>query len=141
MNCDMQKVSVILDKKQDKVYKISPWASLGDAMGLMNSRNVECLVVKDDNDLFFGLVTEHDIARRTWMSERLLSNTTVQQIVNTHFPFVDVNDTVEHCMQLMKRFSIRYLPVFDVRSFKGIISTDDILEEAIYSRAGIFDEE
>ena len=136
----MQKVGTIIDRKQNRFNKILPGASLSDALGLMNSRNDECLAVIDDKGLFSGLLTEHDIARKTSLSKRSLSDMLVADIMNTQFPFVDVNDTVEHCMQLMKRFHIRYLPVFDLRSFRGIISTDDILEEAIYFRTGIFDE-
>jgi hypothetical protein len=41
----------------------------------------------------------------------------------------------------MKRFDVRYLPVFEDLHFMGIISSDDILRHAILRRAGIFDEE
>jgi hypothetical protein len=44
-------------------------------------------------------------------------------------------------MHLMKRFDVRYLPVFEDLHFMGIISSDDILHHAILRRAGIFDEE
>ena len=60
--------------------------------------------------------------------------------MNTRIPFADVNNTVEHCMRLMKQYNTRYLPVFEGFNFRGIISSDDILEEAVYNRAGIFDE-
>jgi len=41
----------------------------------------------------------------------------------------------------MKPFNIRYLPVFDRKTFRGIISADDILAEAVYLQERIFDEE
>jgi len=136
----MKTVISILEKRQHYVNRISPDCSLRNALSYMNSYNVECLAVTDGKGLFLGLVTEHDIARKTSLDKHLLSDTTVQEVINTEIPFVDINETVGHCMRLMKRFHIRYLPVFDLRSFRGIISSDDILEEAIFSRAGIFDE-
>jgi hypothetical protein len=35
--------------------------------------------------------------------------------------------------------SYRYLPVFEIHSFRGIVSSEDILEEAVNNRMEIFD--
>jgi CBS domain-containing protein len=137
----MEKVTAILDKKQTHFNKISPDCSISEALYRMSGqKNMEYLIVVDDDEKFLGLLTEHDVARKTLLSRLPIENTSVQSIMNTRLPFADVEDTVEHCMRLMKRYNTRYLPVFDGFRFRGIISGDDILEEAVYSRAGIFDE-
>ncbi|HET9744167.1 MAG TPA: CBS domain-containing protein, partial [Chitinophagaceae bacterium] len=54
-------------------------------------------------------------------------------------PAATTDDTVERCMQLMRQHHVRYLPVFEDYSFRGIVSTEDILEEAVNNRMEIFD--
>jgi predicted transcriptional regulator len=59
--------------------------------------------------------------------------------MNSLLPTASTDDTVENCMQMMRQHKVRYVPVFEDFSFKGIISTEDILEEAVRNRAEIFD--
>jgi len=137
----MEKVTTILDRKQTHFNKISPDCSISEALYRMSSqKNMEYLIVVDNDENFLGLLTEHDVARKTLLTRLPIENTSVQEIMNTRLPFADVEDTVEHCMRLMKRYNTRYLPVFEGFNFRGIISNEDILEEAVYNRAGIFDE-
>jgi CBS domain-containing protein len=135
----MEKVTTILDKKQTHFNKISPECSVGHALFRMNTENTEYLTVLNEDEKFMGLLTEHDIARKTLFSNRSIEEILVKEIMNTRIPFADVNDTVEHCMRIMKRYNTRFLPVFEGFNFCGIISNEDILEEAVYNGAGIFD--
>jgi FOG: CBS domain len=59
--------------------------------------------------------------------------------MNKGLPAATTDDTVETCMQLMRQHHVRYLPVFEIHSFRGIVSSEDILEEAVYNRMEIFD--
>ena len=59
--------------------------------------------------------------------------------MNTALPMATIDDSVERCMRLMRQFNVRYMPVFEDRTFKGLISVDDILQEAISYREAIFD--
>jgi len=136
----MEKVTTILDKKQTHFNKISPDCSVSHALFRMSTENTEYLIVLNEDEKFLGLLTEHDIARKTLVAYRPIEEICVKEIMNTRIPFADVNNTVEHCMRLMKQYNTRYLPVFEGFNFRGIISSDDILEEAVYNRAGIFDE-
>jgi predicted transcriptional regulator len=61
--------------------------------------------------------------------------------MNESLPVATTDDTVEMCMQLMRQHNVRYLPVFENFTFRGIVSSEDILEEAVKSRTGIFDTE
>ena len=137
----MEKITTILDKKQTHFNRISPDCSVGHALLRMSTENTEYLIVLDEDEKFLGLLTEHDIARKTIFTNRQIDDISVKEIMNTKIPFADVNDSVEHCMRLMKRHNTRYLPVFEGFGFRGVVSGDDILEEAVSNRAGIFDEE
>jgi len=137
----MEKVTTILDKKQSHFNKISPASSLSEAFGRMSNQNMEYLSVIDDDERFLGLLTEHDIARKTFNSKRSLDEINVKEIMNTEVPFANIDDSIEYCILLMKQYHTHYLPVFESFSFRGIISSDDLLVEAIQSKEGIFDKE
>ncbi|PWT71355.1 MAG: hypothetical protein C5B59_18240 [Bacteroidetes bacterium] len=51
--------------------------------------------------------------------------------MNSQLPFADANDSIHYCLVLMQKFNLRYLPIFESRHFRGIISTDDIIEEIL----------
>jgi CBS domain-containing protein len=135
----MEKVTEILSRKQLHFKKISPACSISDALCRMSSQHTDYLIVMDDNEKFMGLLTEHDIASKSIFANQPLGKIRVKEVMDTRLPIADVDDTVEECMKLMKRHHVRYLPVFDNLSFRGIVSTDDILEEAVSHRAVIFD--
>ena len=136
----MEKITEILARQQPHFRKISPTCSVIDAMCRMSSQNTDYMIVMDDNDNFLGLLTEHDVAIKTIFANQPLAKTQVREMMNTRLPVADVDNTVEECMKLMRRYHVRYLPVFENLNFLGIVSSDDILEEVASHRAGVFDE-
>ena len=112
-----------------------------NALCRMNARNTDYLIVMDDDGSFLGLLTEHDVAAKTIFANKELATTQVSEMMNTRLPVADAGDTVEYCMRLMRRYNVRYLPVFSNLTFVGIVSTDDILEEVVSHRSEVFDEE
>lgn len=137
----MENITTILARKQTHFNKISPNSLLRDALGRMSNHHTDHLIVTDEEDNFLGLLTEHEIVSRTFLNNPLSELTAVSEIMNTRLPVADASDTIEDCMRLMKRFNVRYLPVFEDLHFLGIISTDDILYEAVIHRTDIFDKE
>ncbi len=135
----MEKVATITARKQIHFNKISPDSSIRYALGQINGKKIEYLIVMDEDEKFLGLITEHDITKRAIFTKRPISEMRVREIMNPMLPFVDVNDSLKHCMRLMKQFSIHYLPVFEGLNFRGIISSDDILQEVLYEREEIFE--
>ena len=137
----MENVTVLLAKKQSHFNKISPNCTISDALCRMSCQNTDYLIVMDDDERYLGLLTEHDIATKTIFNNRSITLTKVNQLMNTRFPAADADDTVEDCMRLMKRFNVRYVPVFKEHRFLGVVSSDDIIQEAVNHRLRIFDVE
>jgi len=137
----MENVATILRKNHRHFKKISPSASIENALVQMSSRNVEYLIVMDEDENFRGLLTEHDITKKAIFINRPMAQIKVMEIMNTLLPFADINNSLGHCMRLMKQFNIRHLPVFDNLHFHGIISSDDILQELIHEKAEMLEEE
>jgi CBS-domain-containing membrane protein len=60
--------------------------------------------------------------------------------MSTSLPIITPQDTVEKSMQLLNTHKTRYLLVFDDQEFKGVITINDVLREAIANKEMIFDE-
>lgn len=136
----MERISQILSGQQPHFIKIIPGASIRDALCRMSTFNTDYLIVMDGKDQFLGLLTEKDIARKALFLDRSLNDTAVSELMSTKWPFADINTTVEECLMTMKAHHVNYIPVFDNLEFVGVISGEDILEEAVRKREGIFDQ-
>jgi len=136
----MEKLSVLLDRRPVHFYKISPECSLGYALNQMSNQNTQWLTVMNEEEHLLGIITENDIVRKAILFDLPIRGISVKEVMSTQFPFADVNDTIEHAMRLLKHFHVHCLPVFKEMKFCGIISTEDILKEAVDRRLAIFDE-
>ncbi|MBS1918701.1 MAG: CBS domain-containing protein [Bacteroidetes bacterium] len=136
----MEKVITILGRKQPYFNTVTSDTALNDALHKMNCENIRYLIVMD-GDRFLGLLSEHDIFSKTMMKQLPLERMTVGQIMKTGIPIVDSEETVENCLKMMQLFKVHHLPVFDDFRFCGVVSSDDILQEAMQHRKDIFDEE
>jgi len=134
----MEKITSILAKKELHFHTVSPGSSADTALSRMCHENVDYLIVMEDGN-YFGLLTEHDITSKAVINNRQLTKTKVSDIMNRGLPAATTEDTVERCMQLMRQHHVRYLPVFEIHAFRGIVSSEDILEEAVNNRMEIFD--
>ncbi len=137
----MEKITNILTKKQPHFHTVSPASSANNALSQMCCENVDYLVVIDDDERYIGLITEHDIASGAIAANKQLVKTKVKDLMNSRLPVATTEDTVEKCMQLMHHHHVRYLPVFENFIFKGIVSSEDILDEVVNNRMEIFDTE
>ena len=129
----MRKVSDILKRKGSEVCTVTPNLTVIEALGLMAEKNIGSLVVVE-NDGFVGIITERDYSRKVILKGKHSSNTPVGEIMTTEFPPVQLNDSVEKCMQLMSSMHIRYLPVMDNGKLSGIISINDVVTETILNQ-------
>jgi signal-transduction protein with cAMP-binding, CBS, and nucleotidyltransferase domain len=77
------------------------------------------------------VLTEKDYTHKVILQNRNSSATMVKEIMNTDLPVVTVNDTCEKSMEIMNTFKVRYLPVFDGYTFKGVITINDLLEASV----------
>ena len=137
----MEKITTILAKKEPHFHTISPLSSVATALNQMCCENVDYLVVIGENESFLGLISEHDIASRFIASNKVLSKTKVGEVMNKRLHVATTGDSVEKCIQLMRQHQIRHLPVFENFLFKGIVSSEDMLDEMLCHRTEVFDDE
>lgn len=135
----MRTVANILIHKPPVFNFVKPEAKVIEALQIMNSVNLSYLVVYE-NDTFYGIFSERDYSRNVIL-KGLHSNTcAVKEVMSVNLPVIGMQETVEKCMQLLNIHKTRYLIVFNENEFKGIITINDVLREAIENKEMIFDE-
>lgn len=135
----MRTVANILQNKPPAFNFISPAAKVIEALQLMNSVNLSYLVVKED-DTFCGIFSERDYSRNVILKGLHSDSTAVEQVMSTSLPIVSLLTTVEDCMHLLNTHKTRYLIVFFDNEFKGVVTINDVLRDAIENKEQVFDE-
>ena len=129
----MKKVSNILARKGSSVIAIDGSTTVLDALRLMSDRNIGSVVITED-DVYAGLLTERDYARKVILQGKSSLETQVREIMSTHFPHMIPENSVESCMHVMSENNLRYLPIFSKDDrLCGIISISDVVTETILS--------
>ncbi len=134
----MNRISDILSRKGDNAISVLPGTSVLDALKVMAENNIGSVVVME-NENFLGIITERDYSRKVILKGKNSSDTKVSEIMTANFPDLKPSDTVEHCMELLTKNNIRYLPVFADHHLKGIISMSDVVKETIIAQQQTID--
>lgn len=129
----MNKVSAVLARKGTSAINVSPETTVLDALKIMSEKNIGSVVVMED-DRYLGIVTERDYSRKVILKGKNSTNTKVSEIMSDDLPSVSPEHSIEHCMELMTRRNIRYLPVFEKEQLTGIISMSDVVKETILAQ-------
>lgn len=135
----MTTVRHILQEKGNRVWTISPDASVRDAVRLMDESNVGVLVVSKGDEVV-GIVSERDIARKLILKERSSSSTLVNDIMTPDVITIAPEQSIDECMALMTSKHIRHLPVIDGAKLAGLISIGDVVKAMIVEKEGLIKE-
>ena len=135
----MRTVANILINKPPVFNFVEPDAKVIEALQLMNAVNLSYLVVYHE-DTFYGIFSERDYSRNVILKGLHSDTCSVKEVMSVSLPVIAMQDTVEHCMQLLNIHKTRYLIVFDDNQFKGIVTINDVLREAIENKEMVFDE-
>ncbi len=135
----MERVADVLRHKYPQFNTISPNRSITDALHQMQAENVDHLIVLED-DRFVGVLTEHDIVCKIIYQSGRLDTAIVKDFMSTYLPVATMSDSLEHCMQLMEKYNMRHLAIYERFSFKGVLSSHDLIKRVLLKRKAIFDE-
>ena len=126
----MKKVADILAKKGSSVISVTPQTRVIDALHIMADRNIGSIMVIENN-VYCGLLTERDYARKVILKGKASSDTLVKDIMSNDLPHINRDTSIDSCMQLMSDNNLRYLPVFEQQNVIGIISINDVIKAVI----------
>jgi len=128
----------LLQSKNRKLITVSSAASIYDALKIMAESNIGCLIVLE-GDSYAGIFTERDYARKIVLEGRSSDTTTVNEIMISDIPMLNINDTIELCSKLMTEKTLRYLPVFENNQLVNVISQSDIIKYTIDSQKSLIE--
>ena len=126
----MEKIADVLARKFPQFNTVVPECLVSDALYQMCCENVDFLIVLE-NDKFQGIITDHDIAGKILFEDRPLNKIHVKEFMSKTLPVTTSETSLGHCMQLMERYNVRHLAIFDRFDFKGVVSSDDLMHEAL----------
>jgi predicted transcriptional regulator len=114
---------------------LPPDSKVIDAITLMKIESLDYVIVMENNK-YLGIVTDHDYTQKIVLGGKDPESTCVSEIMNSHVPVVDVEDSMDTCRELMHAFRLFYLPVFEEFSFKGVITLNDLLTDYVEEHIG-----
>jgi CBS domain-containing protein len=79
------------------------------------------------NGQLAGIFSERDIMNRVVAVGRMPGTTKISEVMTANPKAVNVQETVENCMFLMREFGFRHVPIVDGKELKGLVSLRDIL--------------
>lgn len=126
----MRTVSQLLGDKSPEVFAVSPDDSVLTAIKLMAEKGVGAVLAMHGAQLA-GIVSERDYARKIVLHGRSSADTPVRDIMTARVVTVGLNDTVDHCMQVVTDNRIRHLPVVESGKVVGVVSIGDLVKAVI----------
>jgi CBS domain-containing protein len=127
-------VSEILKSKGDRVYQITPAATLAEVIDRLVDYKCGALMVTEYGDIK-GIITERDILRTIASARGPLSSIYVRDTMTTDLVTGTPMDELTLVMSLMTNHRIRHLPILDQNRLAGIISIGDVVKAQLASLA------
>ena len=99
----------------------------------MNAQNVGALLVQID-DYLVGIVSERDYVRKVILDTHEAKKLKVSEIMTRDVITVTGEDTVVHCVALMRKHHVRHLPVVEAGRAIGMVSLRDLFLDVIHEK-------
>jgi CBS domain-containing protein len=124
---------ILRNRGISKLYTISPFITVYDAVKVMGENNIGSLLVLDELGNLAGILTERDYARKIVLKGKRSTDTLVSEIMTTADKIVSITEetTIEGCMQKMSGRKIRHLPVLKNGKPVAVISIGDVVSTII----------
>lgn len=132
-------VETILAQKDDKLWTITPDATVYEALLIMDRRNIGALLVMQDEQLI-GILSERDYARKIIIKGKSSKETLVKEVMTKAVCYVDKKKKVDDCLAIMSDKRIRHLPVMENNQLIGLVSIGDVVKSIISEQEVVIDD-
>ncbi|MBE9524653.1 MAG: CBS domain-containing protein [Chloroflexi bacterium] len=130
----MATVKQLIDKKGDGTnYVVACTDQVINALKIMAEANVSAIMVTED-DKVVGIFTERDYSRKGELQGLSAKNTPVQNLMTEQMMTVTPETSIDQCMELMKQYRIRHLPVVEKNTMIGMVSMRDVVDTLLADR-------
>lgn len=126
----MKPVSELLKNRGPSVWRVTPEATVFDALHLLAEHDVGALLVME-NDRLLGIFSERDYTRKIALQGRDSRHTLVSEVMTPNVLVVKPTTEMRDCMTLMSQRKIRHLPVMEGDKVIGMLSIRDLMNDII----------
>jgi CBS domain-containing protein len=136
----MTTVRKILDEKPDaQIYTVPAQETVLTALQIMAEANTGSILVTE-GDKIVGIFTERDYARAGELKGKSAKDTIVGEVMTRQMVMVKPETTLAECVELMRRYRVRHLPVLEKERVVGVISIRRLAEAMLEQQQGTIGE-
>ena len=132
----MTTVRKIIDGNAEiKVYTDADTATVLDALKHMDEANTGAVLVTE-NEKIVGIFTERDYARQGEIKGKFAKGTCGRDVMTSQMVMIRPETTLQECVELMRQYRVRQLPVIEQDSGVGVVSIRGLAEELLKEQKG-----
>ena len=109
------------------VITVEAEATVRQAVDLMNTHEIGCLIVVDEEEKPVGILTERDLLRRVLANRKDPVRTKVSQVMSKPLVTVTPHMDLEEAVRLMFKKKIKKLPVVEDGQLVGLVTLTDMV--------------
>lgn len=129
------KLSAVLAAKGNRVFTITPGATIADAVAMLAENNIGALIVTAIDGLPLGMLSERDIIRRLSDGPGVLTEL-VSDLMTSPVTSGTSNDDADSVLQTMTSKRFRHLPVVDHDELVGMVTIGDLVKSELLEFRG-----
>ncbi len=118
-----------LVRSREEVFFIPPECTVLDAARYLRDRQLRAVAVCDKQGQPVGIVSQSDISAKVAAENKCPTWVRASEIMSTKLSTVNLETSLEECLQVMEGRGIFHLLVVDERAgFRGLVSAKDLLK-------------
>ncbi len=123
----MKTLKDLLDNRP--LHFVKKGMSVIEVAKFMGLHNIGAVPVLEQSEILTlkGIFSERDLLRRCIAKDLDLSKTIVDEVMTEKVIVIELKDSPEYAMQIMKQENIRHMPVIDGQNLVGMISIRDLM--------------
>ena len=120
-------------KASDTNFSIATTDTVLQAVKKMTEVHIGALLVTEGEKIV-GIYTERDFLYKGEIEGRVAKDTKIKDVMVSEMITVTKDSTVEECVELMKQYNIRHLPVVENNQLVGLVSMRDVIAAAFENK-------
>ena len=130
----MTTVRKLLETKESHTnFSIASKDTVLQAVKKMTEFHVGALLVTE-NEKIVGIYTERDYLYKGENEGRVAKDTKIKDVMVSRMITVTMDTTADQCVELMKQYNIRHLPVVENDQLVGLVSMRDVIAAAFENK-------
>ena len=130
----MATVAQLIEQKDGGMnISVAAGDSVLKALQVMAEADISAVMVTEGGKVL-GIFTERDYTRKGELQGRLAAETPVRSLMTGEMMTVSPESSIEQCMELMRQYRIRHLPVITGGAMVGMVSIRDVVETLLQEK-------